>query len=235
MRRVSVILILLLQPALASAAADAVLIEAESLKGCGGWVVDQQFMDLMGSPYLLAHGLGEPVKDAAGTIGLPAAGEYRVWVRTRDWVAPWNAPGAPGRFQVLVDGKPLAPMFGTEGAKWHWQDGGIVNVGSQATVALHDLTGFEGRCDAVLFCRDPKLVPPDDGPALEVLRSKLLKWSREPDDGGKYDLIVVGGGVAGTAAAVSAARLGLTVALVQDRPVLGGNGSSEVRVWPEGK
>ena len=31
-----------------------------------------------------------------------------------------------------------------------------------------------------------------------------------------------------------AARLGLKVALVQDRPVLGGNGSSEVRVWPEG-
>jgi hypothetical protein len=46
---------------------------------------------------------------------------------------------------------------------------------------------------------------------------------------------VVGGGIAGTSAALAAARLGLTVALVQDRPVLGGNGSSEVRVWPEGK
>ena len=40
--------------------------------------------------------------------------------------------------------------------------------------------------------------------------------------------------VAGTAAAVTAARLGLRVALIQDRPVLGGNASSEVRVWPEG-
>jgi hypothetical protein len=37
------------------------LVEAESFENCGGWVVDQQFMDLMGSPYLLAHGLGEPV------------------------------------------------------------------------------------------------------------------------------------------------------------------------------
>ncbi len=45
---------------------------------------------------------------------------------------------------------------------------------------------------------------------------------------------MVGGGIAGTSAALSAARNGLTVALVQDRPVLGGNGSSEVRVWPEG-
>ena len=58
---------------------------------------------------------------------------------------------------------------------------------------------------------------------------------RRPEDGGKYDLVVVGGGIAGISAAVSAARLGLTVALVQDRPVLGGNGSSEVPVWPEGK
>ena len=54
-------------------------------------------------------------------------------------------------------------------------------------------------------------------------------------DGGHYDLVIVGGGIAGTSAAVSAARLGLSVALIQDRPVLGGNGSSEVRVWPEGK
>jgi len=56
-----------------------------------------------------------------------------------------------------------------------------------------------------------------------------------PEDGGSYDLVVVGGGIAGTAAAISAARNGLPVALIQDRPVLGGNGSSEVRVWPEGK
>ena len=45
----------------------------------------------------------------------------------------------------------------------------------------------------------------------------------------------VGGGVAGTCAAVSAARLGLKVALIQDRPILGGNGSSEIRVHPDGK
>ncbi|MCE5348135.1 MAG: pyridine nucleotide-disulfide oxidoreductase, partial [Bacteroidales bacterium] len=38
-----------------------VLIEAESFKDKGGWVVDQQFVEQMGSPYLLAHGLGNPV------------------------------------------------------------------------------------------------------------------------------------------------------------------------------
>lgn len=45
------------------------------------------------------------------------------------------------------------------------------------------------------------------------------------------DLVIVGGGMAGTCAAITAARAGLRVALAQDRPVLGGNASSEVRLW----
>ncbi|GAA1561859.1 hypothetical protein GCM10009804_18260 [Kribbella hippodromi] len=47
----------------------------------------------------------------------------------------------------------------------------------------------------------------------------------------RNDLTVVGGGLAGICAAIGAARQGSTVALVQNRPVLGGNSSSEVRVW----
>jgi FAD dependent oxidoreductase len=45
------------------------------------------------------------------------------------------------------------------------------------------------------------------------------------------DLTVVGGGLAGICAAIAAARQGARVALVQNRPVLGGNSSSEIRVW----
>jgi hypothetical protein len=45
------------------------------------------------------------------------------------------------------------------------------------------------------------------------------------------DLVIVGGGLAGTCAAITAAREGLKVVLVQDRPVPGGNASSEVRLW----
>ncbi|WAC09519.1 FAD-dependent oxidoreductase [Dyadobacter pollutisoli] len=45
------------------------------------------------------------------------------------------------------------------------------------------------------------------------------------------DLVIIGGGLTGTCAAVTAARAGLKVVLVQDRPVLGGNCSSEVRLW----
>jgi hypothetical protein len=47
----------------------------------------------------------------------------------------------------------------------------------------------------------------------------------------EVDVTVVGGGLAGVSAAIAAARLGSTVALVGNRPVLGGNSSSEIRVW----
>ena len=90
-----------------SARASTVLVEAESFKDPGGWVLDTQFIHSMGSPYLMAHGLGDPVKDATTTVKFPAAGTYHVFVRTLDWVAKYNAPGTPGKFQVLIDGQPL--------------------------------------------------------------------------------------------------------------------------------
>ena len=45
------------------------------------------------------------------------------------------------------------------------------------------------------------------------------------------DLVVVGGGISGVCCAITAARNGSRVCLLQDRPVLGGNASSEVRLW----
>ena len=50
----------------------------------------------------------------------------------------------------------------------------------------------------------------------------------------KCDLCVVGGGLAGMCAAVSAARHGLKVVIMQDRPMFGGNASSEIRMWVSG-
>ena len=47
----------------------------------------------------------------------------------------------------------------------------------------------------------------------------------------KTDLCVVGGGMSGLCCAIAAARHGIKVILVQDRPVLGGNASSEIRMW----
>ena len=213
-----------------------VFLEAEQFADLGGWDLDQQSMDQMGSPYLLAHGLGIPVTDAITQIEFPSTGQYRVWVRTRDWVAPWNAPGAPGKFQVHINNQPIEETFGTKGAEWHWHDGGVVDIDQKiATITLHDLTGFEGRCDSILFCKDLNFEPDNEVASLTTFRRHLLGLPKYPQEGGTYDLAVVGGGFAGTCAALSAARNGLKVALIQDRPILGGNGSSEVRVWPEGK
>ena len=103
--------------------------EAESFEDFGGWVIDQQFMDYMGSPFLLAHGMGIPVKDAITKIAFPEIGVFKVWVRTRDWAAPWmedvegngNIYQPPGKFKLLVNGQALDTTFGTEEAGWHWQ------------------------------------------------------------------------------------------------------------------
>jgi hypothetical protein len=48
------------------------------------------------------------------------------------------------------------------------------------------------------------------------------------------DIVVIGGGTAGVCAALAAARQGAEVSLITDRPVLGGNSSSEIRVWTRG-
>ena len=191
----------------------------------GGWVLDAQFMDVMGSPYLLAHGLGVRVTDAKARVVFPTEGEYRVWVRTRNW-----ADGAPGRFRVLVDGKPLEKEFGAGSREWAWEDGGMVAVAKgEATVALGDLTGFDGRCAGLVFMAGEdahKRVPPL-GP-LKIEGSNIAETVTA-------DFVVVGGGMPGTCAAVAAARRGLKVALVQDRPVLGGNASGEIRVYCAGE
>jgi hypothetical protein len=216
-------------------AADRLLLEAESFTSHGGWSLDTQFIELMGSPYLIAHGLGTPVKEATTTATFPSTGKYRVWVRTKDWVAHWKAPGAPGKFQVVINGQPLLETFGTKSAQWFWHDGGTVDIADKkAAVALRDLTGFDGRCDAIYFSSDLNETPPNDSAPLSSWRKTALALPPKPEDMGQFDLVVVGGGYGGMGSALSAARMGLKVALIQNRPVLGGNGSSEVRVWAMG-
>ena len=215
--------------------AENLWIEAENFMEKGGWVIDNQSMIQMGSPYLLAHGLGVPVEDATTTIQIPKTGTYRVWVRTRDWVKTWGKSGSPGRFEIKINGQPLPVQFGTEKAEWHWQDGGAVSLTKgKSFLVLHDLTGFEGRCDAIFLTTDLKSMPPEDFDILARFRRKMSDLPNKPEFKGHYDLVVVGGGIAGCCAAISAARLGCSVALIQNRPVLGGNNSSEVRVGLSG-
>ena len=215
--------------------ADSLFVEAEAFSDHGGWSTDSQFILNMGSAYLLAHGLGTPVADATTEVTFPSTGTYHLHVRTKDWVAQWDAPGSPGRFQISVDGTPATTTFGTEGADWHWQHGGTVEVTSLKTkLTIHDLTGFEGRCDALYFTRDAYDLPPSESEALFKFRREKLGLPATPPTHGGYDLVVVGGGYSGLGAAISGARQGLKIAFIHDRPVFGGNGSSEVQVWAMG-
>ncbi len=208
-----------------------IFVEAESFKNTGGWVIDQQFMDVMGSPYLMAHGLGTPVKDATTTVQFEKPGKYYLFVRTRNWAAQWSKADAPGKFQVIINNKPVNCIFGTEERNWAWQSGGEITISKKENqLALHDLTGFNGRCDAIIFTADPDFVPSNNFKDFDAHRTKKQLAAREPKIAGEFDFVVIGGGMAGTCAAISAARLGVKVALIQNRPVLGGNNSSEVRV-----
>ena len=216
-------------------AAANIWIEAESFEQKGGWQVDQQMIEGMGSPYLIAHGLGTPVKDALTNVRIDTAATYNVYVRTYNWTAPWHAATGPGGFKVAINGKRLPVTVGQTGDRWQWQKAGTVNLKrGMATLALCDLTGFDGRCDAICLSTSP-VAPPEGHEDLRRYRDKMLKTSQRMRSAGVFDLVVVGGGVAGMSAAVAAARLGLKVALVQDRPVLGGNNSSEVRVHLGGR
>lgn len=215
--------------------AQTILIEAESFSDLGGWVVDQQSIDQLGSAYLMAHGLGVPVDNASTEIEVSEKGEYNIWLRTRNWVAPWTDADAPGKFTLIVNGDEIQTVFGTENEEWFWQNGGAVKLkAGKNRLELKDLTGFNGRCDAIILSREKDFVPANDSKELNQFRRESLKLSDTPEFAGEYDLVVVGGGMAGITSAISAARLGIKVALIQNRPVLGGNNSSEVRVGLSG-
>jgi hypothetical protein len=107
LRKLGFIAVVLLSSAVSAAE---VLVEAEGFANYGGWVLDPQFLDVTGSPYLLAHGLGKPVANAVTEVEFPETGTYWLWVRTMDWVPSHH----PGRFKVIVDGK---AGFGSMGAR----------------------------------------------------------------------------------------------------------------------
>lgn len=161
-----------------------VLIEAESFKDKGGWVVDPQFVEQMGSPYLLAHGLGNPAKNAKSEFSVPGKGKYFVWVRTKNW-----SPGdwaAPVRFLLIINGKKLENVLGTEeGSKWQYAGTTLIKD-NIVTIELNDLTGFEGRCDAIYLSTE-KTNPPDELKFLSQWRRKLLNEGDIPQKTGQYN------------------------------------------------
>lgn len=201
-----------------------ILVECEFFAEKGGWVQDKQFYDQVGSAYLLAHGLGTPVKDATTKVDIPTPGQYHVWVRTFNWNAPWDTLQAPGRFNLLINSKTVGGELGTSPSKWDWIEAGTVELEKgSSTLTLHDLTGFDGRCDAIYLTRDASPSFP---------KRKIKKADKVEKE--EFDLIVTGAGTAGISAAAGAARLGLKVLLLDEKNHPGGVSSSEIGVVVSG-
>ena len=208
-----------------------VFLEAESFSDTGGWVIDTQSVETMGSPYLMAHGCGTPVKDASTQINIPQSGMWHVWARTRNWTKVWKRGHSGGVFNIAIDGKKLPSVLGTGSEYWAWQKAGTIKLASGChKLFLQDLSGFNGRCDAIYLASEEKDTPPDDIAEFAAFRIQNAPVSKT-DDPENYDLIVCGGGYAGMCAALAAELTGQRVLLIQDRGLLGGCNSSEIRVW----
>lgn len=130
--------------------AQSTLVEAESFTDKGGWVVDQQFTEQMGSPYLLAHGMGVPVKDASTHIRIQETGKYHVWARTKNWVpGNWEAPG---RFYIHINGRRLENQLG-KNPGWNWEYAGELKLQrGKVKLSLQDFGWFDAdKMDKILF------------------------------------------------------------------------------------
>ena len=211
---------------------EAVWLEAELFPEKGGWVVDSQFLETVGSSYLLAAGLGPPVGEAWTAFSVVRPGTYAVWIRSKNWRPRFS----PGRFAVRVDKEDLPQTCGGRAAAgWGWEKAGERALGEGIhTLALRDLTGAYGRCDAVFITPEKDFIPPAGGAELDALRRRYFPPAAPSPSPRSYDVVVIGGGVGGVCAALAAAREGCSVALIQNRPVLGGNASTEIGVAPQG-
>ncbi len=167
-----------------SSGAQEFFLEAETFKDKGGWSVDQQFIDQMGSSYLIAHGIGVPVPDAVTPISVSEGGVYHVYVRTFNWTSPWCETDGAGAFTVKINGKKLKNVLGVTGTAWEWQYAGETKLKKgENTVALSDLKGFDGRCDAVWITPDRNSVPPTCVKELDAFRRRVgaITTVREKD------------------------------------------------------
>ena len=193
----------------------------------GGWTFDTDFIPVMGMPYLMAHGIGRPVADASASFTL-SEGTYHMYVYTFNWVAPWKKEYAPGLFEIAIDGT-NAGTYGNAPESWGFVQGADITLyGSIHTVTLHDLTGFDGRIGCILLTDEDDVTLPSASGYFDFFQELTGNPSARRLDA---DFVVAGGGFSGMCAAVMAARRGTKTILIQDRPVVGGNNSSEARVW----
>lgn len=207
-------------------------IDALAFENTGGFIFDTQFVREMGQGYLLANGVGEPIAPASTRFVLNEEGKYRIHVRTKNW----NNEYTPDGIVVSVDGvksEHICAEMRSQG--WYWEIAGDFELTAGThTLEVADTKGWFGRFAAVIITNDFDFTPSPEVKRLQRQRWEMLGGKPETVHLGNFDFTVVGGGVAGIVTAVAAARYGVKVAFINDRPVLGGNGSDEAHISLDG-
>ncbi len=208
-------------------------IDAAEFKNYGEWVLETQFVREMGQPYLVAnHTPGVPVQNATTEFTVEKSGYYRFFVRTKNW----KYPEAPGRFTLKVNDTELKNICGKMPALyWYWEiaDDIYLEKGTH-NLEVCDKTGWLSRFASIIITDDMDFTPSPELPVMLKQRAQIKNIDTKVTDMGEWDYVVVGAGPGGVGAAISAARNGLRVALIGDRPHPGGNASEESGVGFDG-
>lgn len=211
---------------------EKIWIDATEFTDRGGFILDTQFVREMGQSYLLANGVGEAVSPASTQFSVKEGGKYRVHIRTKNWCNECSPDGLIVSIDGIASEHICANMHSLG---WYFEIAGDFELSKGThTISVADTKGWFARFACVIITNDFDFTPSRDTAKLLDVRKQIKGENSCVTDGGKYDLIVVGGGVAGIVTAVSAARLGVKVALINDRPILGGNGSDEAHIALEG-
>lgn len=211
---------------------ERIWIDAMEFDRCGGFRRETQFVREMGQGYLMADSVDGPVEPAEINFKVEEQGRYRVFLRTKNWCAGYDPDG----LVVAVDGKKSGHVAGMmQISGWYFEVGGDFDLTAGAhRLSVFDTTGWFGRFAAVVITNDYDFTPSPEKSRWMAQRMEMKGLKKTVTDHGHFDLAIVGGGVPAVTAAVTAARHGLKVALIHDRPVLGGNGSDEGDVALEG-
>lgn len=207
-------------------------IDALEFENPGGFRKDTQFVREMGQGYLMADSVDGAAAPAETRFSVSENGKYRIFIRTKNWCPGYDPDG----LTVAVDGKKSDRVTGKmQMTGWYFEAAGDFELSAgEHTLSVSDVTGWFGRFSSMIITNDFDFYPSPELSVWKAQRRKIKGLPQQVEDHGKFDLAIVGGGVPAVTAAVTAARHGLKVALVHDRPVLGGNGSDEGNVALEG-
>ncbi len=211
---------------------ETIWIDALEFDDYGGFLKDTQFVAEMGQGYLLADGVGQPVKPAGKTFSVTEAGRYRFYLRTKNWCPEHDPDG----LQLAVDGQLYPHVSGLmQVSGWYFEIAADFDLTpGEHLLQVYDTTGWCGRFADVVITNDYDFTPSPQLSVLKKQRADIKGLSLAPKRHKKFDLVVAGSGAAAVVAALAAARYGLNVALLSARPLLGGNGSDESKVSFDG-